>query len=967
MAVLSRHRMTPERLGQIQELYHLALDREPDARAAFLSQACHGDDELRREVESLLEQNGANPGDVMEKPAMEIAADLLATGELNPGAQLGPYRIEGMLGAGGMGCVYKARDTRLGRFVAIKVARARFSERFRREARAISALNHPNICTLYDVGPNYLVMELVEGPTLADRIKKGLIPLEETLGLTRQIADGLAAAHEEGVIHRDLKPANIKIKPDGVVKVLDFGLAKQSRGCEGADDSTVTLTGAGSIMGTAAYMSPEQARGEDADKRADIWAFGAVLYEMVTGRRLWKGESTTEILASLIKEEPDIERAPVRLRRLLRRCLEKDPRKRLRDIGDVWELLESGAEGPAQAKARPTIAALLIAVAALLVLSGFLYLRKPPPAPAVVSRFQFSLPEGQSFTLGGGRHVVAISPDGTRLAYVANQQLYLRAMDALDARPIHGTDEDPMEPVFSPDGQWLAYFVPAAGNPAHALATPWVLKKIAIAGGAPVTLGQLPTAPYGADWRGTTIAFGVDTVTFAGIQAILDSGGALQTLVAADRTKELAMQPRLLDDGTHIIFVSELFADGQRRIVAQALDGKERRTLIEDGSDPHVLPAGQLAFIRRGTLMAAPFGGDPSAVTGGTIPLVEGIQEVEMGGQFAISGDGTLLFVPGGPAAGPPQRRLVWVDRQGHEEVIPAKPHAYRYPRLSPDSGRIAVDSVDVENNIWVFDLGKDTLSRVTFEPLYDRHPIWTPDGKYLLFDRRSNATTVNSSPLPFNGTVRGDTFRQAADGTGAPEPLTRNAQGGYPLVVSPDGKWLVFQRDGPGLFLLPLDAAGEARPLSPDPKVQWFEADISPDGRWIAYDSAESGREEIYVRPFPTADSGRWQISSEGGRSPVWARSGRELFFLGAGPKMVAVPVQAGSNFTFGKAQPLFDAGGYSFPGNSRSFDVSADGKRFLMLKDVAQEKTTAPARPSIVVVSHWLEEVKARMPARR
>jgi tRNA A-37 threonylcarbamoyl transferase component Bud32 len=360
--------MTSERLQQIQDLYHAALERAIPDRAALLAQA---DPELRREVESLLVQNG---GPIMERPAMEVAADLLASGQLNAGTQIGPYRIEGLLGAGGMGRVYKARDTRLGRSVAIKIASARFGERFQREARAISALNHPNICTLHDVGPNYLVMELVEGPTLADRIKKGPIPLEEALAVARQIADGLAAAHDQGVVHRDLKPANVKIRPDGAVKVLDFGLAKQSRDREGAADaSTLTITEAGTIMGTTAYMAPEQARGEEVDKRADIWAFGVVLYEMLTGRRLFQGDSTTEVLASVLKEEPDLTVAPRKVRRLIAECLEKDPRRRLRDIGDGWRLLDSVAESSARAKSPPHLVWWIAAAALLIALGAALF------------------------------------------------------------------------------------------------------------------------------------------------------------------------------------------------------------------------------------------------------------------------------------------------------------------------------------------------------------------------------------------------------------------------------------------------------------------------------------------------------------------------------------------------------------------------------------------------------------------
>jgi eukaryotic-like serine/threonine-protein kinase len=942
--------VTPERFRQIDELYHSAREQETGARAAFLAGACNGDEDLRREVESLLAQrSGDGP---LERPVVE---DGPPSGPLQVGAQLGPYRIEGLLGVGGMGRVYKARDTRLGRSVAIKVASARFSERFQREARAISALNHPNICTLYDVGPNYLVMELVEGATLADRIKQGPIPIEEALAVARQIADGLAAAHDQGLVHRDLKPANIKIKPDGTVKVLDFGLAKTSHAAPQPEAcATVTLTEAGTIVGTPAYMAPEQARGEEVDKRADIWGFGVVLYEMLTRRRLFQGENTTEILGSVIKEQPDWNRAPAQTRPVLRRCLEKDPKRRLRDIGDAmaWLETEGGPDSPVPAKARPIwwIAATTVLLAAAVLV----YFRKPPPEAQVVSRFSYLLPEGQNFSRAG-RHVLAISPDGTKLTYVANKQLYLHEMDQLDAQPVGGTNEDPMEPVFSPDGQWLAYFVPATegGAPNR----PWVLKKIALSGGAPVTLGQLPAAPWGATWRNSVIAFGINTDSFTGIQTMSDSGGASETLVSLDPRKERATQPRLLADGKHILFVSVPtgYSPREGQIVVQTLNGKDRRILIDGGSDPRVLPGGQLVYFHRETLLAVPFDIGRLVVTGGPVPLIEGVAETNATwtGQFTVSGEGTLAF-----RQGPVRARsvLTWVDRQGHEDRIAAQPRVYMYPRLSPDGGRIAVSSLDEENDVWVFDLVKDILTRLTFGPTFETHPIWTPDGKYVLFD--------NSGPSPPGAGNRGDIIRKAADGTGATEALTEHMQGGYPLSFSPDGKSLVFRQEAGavGLFLLPLAPKGEPHMLI----AAGENAEISPDGRWIAYDANESGRLEVYVRPFPAVDTGRWQISAEGGTRPMWARSGHELFFLTAGNRMMAVPVQAGpSAFTYAKPQPLFDARGYSFTGVGRTFDISADGKRFLMIKDVPSGN--AAARPSIIVVSHWFDEVKARMLARR
>ena len=892
---------------------------------------------------------------------------------MSPGLSIAHYRVTSKLGQGGMGEVYRATDTKLGREVAVKVLPANFAQdpermaRFEREAKVLASLNHPNIAQIFGVEDRALVMELVEGETL-----KGPLPLETALEYARQIADALEAAHEKGIVHRDLKPGNIMVTAAAVVKVLDFGLARMAD--EGTADSqnsptlTISPTRAGVILGTAAYMSPEQARGKGVDKRADIWAFGCVVYEILTGKPAFGGETTTDILASVVKTEPDFTRVPVKVRRLIEWCLKKDPKQRLQAIGDWRLLLEEGVgTGTAALSHSRLNAAGWIAAGVLALLLGvgsILYFRRTP-APQVVTRFEYPLPEGQNFTRFG-RHLLAISPDGSKLVYVANQQLYLREMDQLEAQPVSGTNEDPMEPVFSPDSQTIAYFVPAAAG-AGATGNPWVLKKIAAAGGVPVTLGQLPTPPFGASWRKGTIVFGVNTAASAGGGAIPEPGGPLQTLVIGDPRKERIMQPQLLADGKHVLYVSvpvmSAEGEGEGEIVVQALDGKERRTLIAGGSDPRVLATGQLVYIHAGTLFAVPFHIGRLVVTGGPVPLLGGVREqgTTWAGQFAISPDGTLVFIPGSAPTGLStlaggRKALVWVDRQGHEEAVPAPLRAYMSPRLSPDGTKIAIDSADEQVDIWVFDLAKQTLTRLTFGGGFQSHPAWTPDGKYLLF------CSGPSFPRP---NVGGDIFRKAADGTGAVEALTQNLQGGYPLSIAPDGKTLVFRKMGPpgGLFALPLDGRSEAHVLPVDPKSSEFDGEISPDGHWLAYDSAESDHREIYVRPFPAVDSGRWQISTEGGQDPVWARSGRELFFVTAKGQMVAVPVQAGSSFSYGKPQPLFEIAGWFLAPISRPFDISPDGKRFLMLKDAGSGNTTA--RPSIVVVLHWFDEVNRRVGA--
>jgi serine/threonine-protein kinase len=872
-----------------------------------------------------------------------------------------------------MGEVWKARDTRLNRDVAIKISSQQFTDRFEREARAIAALNHLNICTLFDVGPNYLVMELIEGPTLGDRIAEGPIPLEEALVIARQIADALEAAHEKNIVHRDLKPGNIKLRPDGSVKVLDFGLAKSG----GEDQQASTLnsptimhlpTQAGVILGTAAYMAPEQARGKAVDKRADIWSFGVVLYEMVTGKRPFEGEDLTDTLASVVKSDPDLTVPPFELQRLLKKCLQKDPKKRLRDIGDAWEFLdttrnESTLSAPIAATPRRPIGWIAASVATL-ALAGLAFLHfREKPEPHVVARFQYQLPEGQIFTRTG-RHDVAISPDGSKLAYVANQQLYLRAMNQLEAQPVRGTNEDPLEPVFSPDGQWLAYFVPSAGGGAGSAPSAVALKKVAITGGAPVTLGPVTGPPFGASWFDGKIAFGVNTTSFAGIQAIPDSGGTPQTLATVDVLKERAAHPQLLADGKHLLFVAVPIVNpaGEGQIVVQGIDGKDRRTLVNGGSDPRALPSGHLAYIHDGTLLAVPFDASRLAVTGGPVPIVEGVTEQQgtWTGQFAVSAEGTFAFVPGRATSSAPPAVMVWLDREGHEQTIPSGTRSYYYPRLSPDGTKIAVAAMDEENDIWVFDLAKNTLTRVTFGPAYETSSVWTMDGRSVVF--RSGPTTQAGDPT--------DLYRKAVDGTGVLEPLTQHQGGGSARSLSPDGKSLLFMKPSPsgtlGMFILPLDPKGPPRPLLAEFKFNVLDAEVSPDGRWIAYDSNESGRYEVYVRPFPAVESGRWQVSSDGGRDPMWARSGRELFFRNAASRMITVPIAAGASFASGKAENLFDLTPYISPSaTGRMWDISPDGKRFLAVKPISGQ--AAPPHPSIVVVSHWFDELKARMPVQK
>jgi hypothetical protein len=912
---------------------------------------------------------------------------------LVPGTLLGSYEITTQIGAGGMGEVYRAKDTKLNRDVALKILPELFTSdadrlaRFRREAQVLASLNHPNIAAIYgfeDSGATHaLVMELVEGEDLSARIACGPIASAEALPIARQIADALEAAHEEGIIHRDLKPANIKVRADGTVKVLDFGLAKAMDPAGASSDAamnsptlTARATQMGMIIGTAAYMAPEQARGRAVNRRADVWAFGVVLYEMLTGRRAFEGDDISITLASVLKEDVRWDALPADLpapvRRLLRRCLEKDPKRRMSAIGDARLELDDAmlpAERDTALRSTPAAAGasawrlertmwIAIAVAAAAIATTATWLLKPEPfVPSVVTRFNTPLPEGQTFSRTG-RHSIAISPDGTKVAYIANQQIYLRGMDQIEALPIRGTSEDPYELVFSPNGQWIAYFVPQGS-----VGGGGTLKKIAITGGAPVTLCAT-SAPFGVSWRGDTIAFGQwQQGKLSAIQAVEESGGTVpRSIVSLDAAKERVRQPQLLDDGAHLIMsvlASAATTQDESDIVVQSLTTGERKVLVHGGTDAHLLSTGHLVYVHDAILFAVKIDMKRFEVSGGPMPVVEDVSESNTSGagQFAIADNGTLVFAPGS-SSGSATRTLEWVDRQGHEELIPAQSQSYHYPRLSPDGRQIAVDSSDVENGIWIWDLARASLTRLTFGPALDQYPVWTSDSRRVIY-KTSDTDQANVFNI----------FRSAADGTGKAERLTQSKLDSTPQSLSPDGKLLVYRETNPGtgfdLMVLPLDPAGPARPLV-QTKFDELNGEVSPDGRWIAYQSNESGtRMNIVVRPFPAVDTARWQVTTGGGSQPLWSRSGRELFYLVTQPggivvlAVVPVPVMpAGSSFTYGKPAILFPMTGY-YLSTGRSYDISPDGRRFLMVKSHIDTTT----RPSITVVSHWFDELKTRV----
>ena len=897
-------------------------------------------------------------------PTQHCRRIIFDTLSLEAGHKLAHYEILEPIGKGGMGEVYRARDGKLGRDVAIKVLPEEFAKdaerlaRFEREAKLLASLNHPNIATIHGIeesdGVKALVLELVEGPTLAERIAEGPISVEETLAIAKQMAEALEAGHEAGVIHRDLKPANVKVREDGTVKVLDYGLAKAldgdtPSGTDSGLSQSPTLTRHGTqvgvILGTAAYMSPEQAKGKKVDKRADIWAFGVVLYEMLTGKRAFAGEDVSDTLAYVLTKQPEWEALPTdlspTLRMFLTRCLEKDPKRRLPDIGVVrlamdgtFEIITTQQDGATQPLGwRPSTAvagALAFGVLIGVGVWSIMY-REPPPRP--VARFSLPLLLGDSLT-GTGRHVVALSSDGTHLVYSANEQLYLRAMDQTEATPVRGTEGEPRGPFFSPDGEWVGFW--ADGQ----------LKKVAISGGAPVRLCDAEGL-FGARWGADdTIVFGERGV---GIMQVSADGGTPEVLIPLEGMAEVGHGPQVLPGEEAVLFTLGTGLNwDDAQIVVHSLETGERKVLVEGGRDARYVPTGHLVYILDGTLLAVPFDVDALEVMGGPIPMAEGVMTAIRTGaaQFSVSDTGALVYMTVSDLG---DRTLVWVDRDRREEALAAEPRAYTYPRISPDGGRVALDVRDQENDIWIWDFAHERLTRLTFDPGSDTYPVWTPDGRQIAF----------SSDRDRDGTF--NLYWKAADGTGAVERLTESENLQFPYAFTPDGRQLVFlEADGQNtnLGVLSLDE-GSSEPLVAT-EFNERNGELSPGGGWLAYDSNASGQYEIYVRPFPNVEDGQWMISSGGGTRPLWARDGQKLFYLAPGARLMAVGVQTEPGFVPGNAEVVFE-GRYSGGILGRTYDISPDGERFLTIKKSGSDKTSAK---EFILVQNWFEELKRLVP---
>jgi serine/threonine protein kinase/Tol biopolymer transport system component len=902
---------------------------------------------------------------------------------LSAGTRLGPYEIVALIGAGGMGEVYRARDTRLNRDVAIKVLRdlARNPDRvarFTREAQTLASLNHQNIAYIHGLEESgdirALVMELVEGEDLAQRLWAGAIPFEDALSIAKQIAEALEAAHDHGIIHRDLKPANIKLRPDGTVKVLDFGLAKLTHPEITADHANITasptittpplMTSIGVILGTAAYMAPEQAKGHEADKRCDIWAFGCVLYEMLTGIRAFDGEDRTDVLGAVVRLEPNWDAlpsdVPPPVRTLLQSCLVKDRRHRVAAISTARFVLEKAASlaapaGAASATPQPrrpwwrravTPVAAALMTSAVVGASVWLLLR---PTAGRVTRTTISSSGAAALAIVGGDRDLAITPDGSRIVYVGNQsrQLFVRALDSLEPAAVF--TGAPRGLFVSPDGQWIGFVDNVT-----------TLKKVAVTGGPAVTLATLDgSGPRGAAWAPDDTVIVATNSGATGLQRVDLASGRTTILTRPDRSKGEAdhVWPELLPGGRAVLFTIAAVTGGLEAAQVAVLDLQSgaRKVLVPGASHAHYVPSGHLIYAAAGSLWAVAFDRTRLETRGTPVLVVREVVTTPTGGVDAmVAGDGTLAYISGRGAG--VNRTLVWVDRQGRETPIPAPPRAYSQPRLSPDGTRVAVTAQDQEVDIWVWDLGRTTLTRVTFDPDFDSYSVWTRDSLRMIFSsQRSGARNL---------------FWQAADGTGTVERLTDSPNQQNAVSVSPEGQRLIFTETSPktGEDVMQLDLNGTHRvtPLLQSPALE-RNGIVSPDGRWLAYESNESGRFEISVRPFPDVNRGHWQVSTGGGTRPLWAPNGNELVYVSPTGALMRVGVERAATWAATPPTQLVKEGYSTTPGSlsGRSYDIAPDGQRFLLIKEGGgADQTGAP--PSLVVVQHWLDELKRLVPTR-
>jgi serine/threonine-protein kinase len=872
------------------------------------------------------------------------------------GSRIGPYEITSPLGEGGMGVVYRAHDTKLGRDVAIKALPDAFAndsdrlQRFQREAQVLASLNHPNIAQIYGLEESdktrCIVMELVEGETLQKRLKRGAIPVDEALGIAKQIVEALETAHKRGVVHRDLKPGNVMLTRDGKVKVLDFGLAKalQEQHPSNLSNSPTLVSAAsipGVILGTAAYMSPEQARGSEADNRSDIFSFGAVLYEMLTGTQAFQGGTVSDVLAAILKTEPDLSslhKVNVRTLDLLRRCLDKNPERRWQAAGDlrieIENLLAIPAGEQTQTTAQPTVIRNIwrervlgiIAAAGIAAAGVTLWAPWRIAVPASLVRVNGELGADVSLAANvNGNSALALSPDGSTLAFVGAKdgpaQIYIRRLGQLQASPLAGTS-GASSPFFSPDGRWLGFF--ADGK----------LKKISVTGGAPVTLVDAP-APRGGSWGDDgTIVFHPNPL--GGLLRVSSAGGKAEPLTKLGEGEQTHRWPQVLPGAKAVLYMSSAVGNNCETsdIMIQPLPSGTPKLLIRGGYHPHYAASGHLLYIHEGTVFAAPFDLNRFEVTGQSVPAVEGVSAVpgSCAAQVAVSPTGGFTYLPARNAGN--DSPVLWMAHDGKTAPLRAMPSDWGNPRFSPDGQRLAMDIFSGNVDVWIYEWARDTLTRLTFDPGDDRSPVWTPDGKRIAF---ASSRARGQSNL----------YWQRADGTGEVQPLTESSDLQFPISFHPSGKYLAFVetslKTSNDVMILPIegDETSGWKPGKPsvflNTPANELEPVFSPDGHWIAYSSDESGRYELFVRPFP-GPGGKWQISTAGGGEAAWSRNSHELLYRGLDNRIMAASYSVdGDSFKADKPR-LWSAQTIRQRARGRSFDLHPDGERLAVAVPTGQ-----------------------------
>jgi Tol biopolymer transport system component/predicted Ser/Thr protein kinase len=890
---------------------------------------------------------------------------------LASGDRLGNYEILAPLGKGGMGEVYRAKDTKLDREVAIKIVPESFAHdperiaRFEREARVLAALNHPNIAQIYGLEERALIMELVEGPTLAERIAHGALPTDEALGIAKQIAEALEAAHEKGITHRDLKPANVKITPAGTVKVLDFGLATaaQPSTADGnpSDSPTLTLdfaaTRVGMILGTAAYMSPEQAVGKPVDRRGDIWSFGVVLFEMLTGRRLFEGETISHVLADVIKGEIDLSKLPPStpnaIRDLLKRCLDRDLKNRLQWIGEARIAIDHSGEEPQATAATAFVPqrrilpwAVAAVFAAAFILAAMVAWRATRPVgQSLRPLVRLDVDLGPDVSLGSQAGADAIlSPDGTRLVYVSQNRLFTRRLDQPKAIELAGT-EGAAAPFFSPDGQWVAFF--AAGS----------LKKVPVEGGAALTICNA-SAAQGGSWGedGSIVAA---LTGFSGLWRVASSGGTPAPLTELGQGEVTHRWPQVLPGSKAVLFTANRVAatfDGAD-VNVMSLADRRTKTLVRGGTFGRFLPSGHLVYINNGTLFAVPFYLDRLEVRGTPTPLLEQIAYSSANGfaQFEFSRNGTLVYRQGIGGGG--MVTLQWLEGGHNTQSLLAKPGYYMRPHVSPDGQRLAMDIAEgSDSDVWVYDWQRDTTTRLTFGGGKGFvQPVWSPDGRYIVGKTNEGMAWIR------------------ADGASKPQSLTKTKNPQFPWSFSPDGKRLAYGEttaaNGYEVWTLPVESNGFGlRAGKPEPFVQSpfdeRQPAFSPDGRWLSYTSNESGVYQVYVRAFPDK-GGKWQISNAGGTWLEWSRNGRELFFRTLDNRiMVASYTVKGDSFAADKPRVWSEKQLADFGPAVPNYDLAPDGKRIAALMPV-EAPDAQKAQNHVIFLENFFDELRRRVPA--